>query len=65
MRARDLAMRAMKNFSQDDEGDSGKEEEDGDPNKRAHLLLFLWLVKNNRMYKVSLRDPPDNDIFNS
>jgi hypothetical protein len=65
MRAGDLALKAMKNFSQDDEDDSWKEEEDGDPKKRAHLLLFLWSIENNRMNKVSLRDPPDNDIFDS
>ena len=60
MRAGVLTMRAMENFSQDD--DSGKEK-DGDPKKGANLLLFLWSVENNRMNKVSLRDPPDNDIF--
>ena len=58
-------MRAMKNFSQDNEGGSRKEEEGGDPKKGANLLLFLWSVENNRMNKVSIKDPPDNDIFDS
>ena len=63
MRAGNLVMRAMKNFSQDDEDDSWKEEEDGESKYRTHLLLFLWSVENNRMNKV--REPPENDIFDS
>ena len=65
MRAEYLAMRAMWNFSTDNEDDSWKEEAHGDPKKRTHLLLFLWSVKSYGINKVSLRDPPNNDIFDS
>ena len=65
MRAGDLAMKTMKNFSQDDEVDPRKEEEDGGPKKGESLLLFLWSIENYRMNKVSIKDPPDNDIFDA
>lgn len=56
-------MKALENFSEHTEEDSEEEEEDGDPKKRTQLLLFLWAIENHRMSKVSLSDPPDNDMF--
>jgi hypothetical protein len=57
MRAGDLATKALKNFSDNTEDESKKEEEDGDPEKRVQLLPFLRSVKNNWMNKVSLSEP--------
>ena len=45
--------------------DPRKEEEGGDPKKGENLLLFLWSVENYRMKKASIKDPPNNDIFDS
>jgi hypothetical protein len=62
MRAGELAMRALDNFAGSCEAESEEEEEDGDPERRTQLMLFLWSVKNTRMTKVNLSNPPDNDI---
>jgi hypothetical protein len=65
MRAGDLAMKARKIFAAAWAGEESEEEgEDGDPLKRIQLLQFLWSVENLRMTKVSLSQPPDNNIFN-
>jgi hypothetical protein len=62
--ARDLALKALKNFSADNTKDKSKKEEgDGDPEKRTQLLLFLWSVENDWMNKVGLSEPPVNNIF--
>ena len=70
MRAGDLAMKALENFADSSKDESEEEEEegegeDGDPLKRKQLLLFLWSVENKRMNKVSLSEPPDNEIFDT
>ena len=68
MRAGELAMRSIKsqNLAQENEVDPIKKEEEGGYSKKGeNLLLFLWSVENHRMSKVSLKDPPDNDIFDS
>ena len=52
-------------FSNNAEEESEKEEEDGDPKKRTELSLFLWSVENLQISKVSLSEPPDNNVFYS
>jgi hypothetical protein len=66
MRAGDLAMKALKYFSAiNTEDEAEEEDEEVDAKKRTQLLLFLWSVENNRMNKVGLSEPPDDDIFDS
>ena len=58
-------MKALKNFHQNAEDKSKNEEENEESEERSQLLVFLWSMQNNRMSKVSLHEPPENELFDS